>query len=145
MRTLNEVKLICNLVRDPDFRTTKNQIAMCSLVVATNNEWKDKATGQPRSETEFHSIVCWAQLAEFAGKFFRKGDSLFIEGRLKTRSWDDPATGEKKYRTEIIAGRIDQLRRAENEGSLERGTLPATQPAPAASGAPEPEPIPAGE
>jgi single-strand DNA-binding protein len=98
---LNRVILIGNLAADPELRTTPTGKAVCNFRIATNRIWKDQQ-GQQQKETEFHNIVAWGRLAEISSKYLQKGALAMVEGRLRTRSWQDPS-GNKKYRTEIVA------------------------------------------
>lgn len=98
---LNKVILIGNLAADPELRNTQTGKSVCNFRIATNRIWKDP-TGQQQKETEFHTIVAWGRLAEIASKYLTKGALAMIEGRLRTRSWQD-TSGIKKYRTEIVA------------------------------------------
>lgn len=99
---LNKIIIIGNLAADPESRNTPTGQQVCNFRVATNRVWKDRNTGQQQKETEFHSVVAWGKLADIASRFLNKGSLAMVEGRLKTRSWQDQA-GNKKYRTEIIA------------------------------------------
>lgn len=98
---VNKVLLVGRLTDTPDLRKTNSGQSVCTLRIATNRVWTDK-TGQKREEAEYHTVVLWARLADIASQYLNKGAMVFIEGRLRTRSWQD-ATGVKKYRTEIIA------------------------------------------
>ncbi len=104
---LNKAMIIGNVVRDPEMRTTPNGQNVTSFSVATNMVWKD-ANGQKQEKPEFHNVVAWRRLAEITGEYLKKGSKVYIEGRLQTRSWDDPS-GVKKYRTEIIADNMIML------------------------------------
>ena len=99
---LNKVIIIGNLTSDPELRSTPSGQAVCNFRMATNRVWNDKATHQQQKETEFHTVVAWGRLAEIASQFLSKGSLAMIEGRLRTRSWQD-AAGAKHYRTEIVA------------------------------------------
>lgn len=112
---LNKVMVIGRLTRDPEVRTIPSGQSVVSFSVATNRIWTDQS-GQRQEKVEFHNVVAWRKLAETIGKFLHKGSRVYIEGRLETRSWDDP-TGLKRYRTEIIADNMIMLDR------------PPTQPA----------------
>ncbi len=101
---LNKVMLIGRLTAEPEMRTTPSGQQVCTLRIATNRVWTDKQ-GQKQRDAEYHSVVLWARLAEIASQYLKKGDMTFIEGRIQTRSWQD-ATGQKKYRTEVIAERL---------------------------------------
>lgn len=101
---LNKVFLIGRLVRDIELRVTPNGQSVASFSIATNRVYTDKA-GQKQEQTEFHNIVVWGRQAELCNQYLAKGATVLIEGRLQTRSWDAP-TGEKKYRTEVVADRV---------------------------------------
>lgn len=101
----NKVVLIGNLANDPELRTTPSGQAVCNFRIATNRIWKDKETGQQQKKADFHNIVLWRRLAEISSQYLTKGSLVLIEGRLETRSWQD-ASGNKRYRTEIIAERM---------------------------------------
>ena len=97
----NRAIIIGNLTADPELRTTSSGQHVCSIRVATNRMLTD-ASGVKQQKTEFHSVVLWRRLAEIASQYLKKGNMVLIEGRLETRSWDDPS-GNKRYRTEIVA------------------------------------------
>lgn len=99
---INKVILVGNLASDPEVRTTPSGQQVCSFRIATNRFWTDKNTGQKQSKTEFHNVVTWGRLADIASRYLAKGSMAFIEGRLETRSWQDPS-GTKRFRTEVIA------------------------------------------
>ena len=106
---LNKVMIIGNVVRDPEMRTTPNARNVSSFSIATNRVWKD-ANDQKQSKAEFHNIVAWGRLAEIVNQYLKKGSKVYVEGRLETRSWDDP-NGIKRYRTEVIADNMIMLDR----------------------------------
>jgi len=99
---LNKVILIGNLTSDPELRSTPSGQPVCNFRMATNRIWTDKNSNQKQQETEYHTVVAWGRLAEIASQFLTKGSLTMIEGRLKTRSWQD-SSGNKRYRTEIVA------------------------------------------
>ncbi|MFH1423654.1 MAG: single-stranded DNA-binding protein [Candidatus Nealsonbacteria bacterium] len=99
---LNKVILIGNLTADPELRSTPSGQPVGNFRMATNRVWIDKNTHQKQQEVEYHTIVVWGKLAEVASRFLTKGSLVMIEGRLKTRSWQD-SSGNKRFRTEIIA------------------------------------------
>ncbi len=101
---INKAFVFGNLTRDPELRSLPSGNAVANFAVATNRVWKDKE-GTKREDAEFHNIVTFGRQAEIVSQYLRKGSSVFIEGRLQTRSWDD-ANGVKKYRTEIVADRV---------------------------------------
>lgn len=102
---LNKIILIGRLTKNPEMRTTPSGQAVCNFGLATNRFWKDKTSGEKKEEAEFHNIVVWRRLAEIASQYLNKGDTVLIEGRVKTRSWEDTA-GNKRFRTEVIAERM---------------------------------------
>lgn len=100
--SLNRATILGNVTRDPETRTTTSGQTVVSFSVATSRRWKDQASGELKEATEFHNCVAWAKLAQTIGTYIHKGSKIYLEGRIQTRSWDDP-TGVKKYRTEIVA------------------------------------------
>ena len=98
---LNKVILVGRLTADPETRTTPSGQSVCNIRLATNRIWTDK-TGQKQEKAEYHTVILWRKLAEIASQFLAKGSLVLIEGRLQTRSWQDPS-GVKRYRTEIVA------------------------------------------
>src|SRR5260370_16980895 len=101
-KSVNKVILIGNLGKDPEVKFTPSGTAVAKFSLATNERYKDKA-GEWQDRTEWHNIVAWQRLAEIVGEYVKKGSKIYIEGRLQTSSWEDKQSGEKKYRTEIIA------------------------------------------
>lgn len=99
---LNKVILIGNLTADPELRSTPSGQPVCNFRMATNRIWVDKNTHQKQQEVEYHTIVLWGKLAEVASRFLTKGSLAMVEGRLRTRSWQD-SSGNKRFRTEIVA------------------------------------------
>ena len=108
MAGINKVILIGNLGRDPEMRYTPNSIAVCSFSVATSETYKDRNSGERITQTEWHNIVLWRGLAETSEKYLRKGSKVYIEGKLKTRKWDDNQ-GITRYSTEIVADVMQML------------------------------------
>ena len=104
MKGLNKVSLIGNVGHDPEIQYLEGNVAVAKLSLATTEIYKDK-NGQNHSETEWHSVVLWRGLAEMAHKYLRKGSLVFVEGKLKTRSYDDKQ-GNKRYVTEIVAEQL---------------------------------------
>ncbi len=101
---LNKAILIGNLTRDPETKALPSGTSVTTFSVATNRVWKD-SSGNRKEETDYHNIVVFGRQAETAAQYLHKGDSVMIEGRMQTRSWDDK-DGNKKYRTEVIADRV---------------------------------------
>jgi single-strand DNA-binding protein len=115
MASVNKVILVGNLGKDPDVRYLPDGGAVVNLALATSSNWKDKNTGEKREETEWHRVVIYGRLAEIAGEYCKKGRSVYIEGRLKTRKWQDQS-GADKYTTEIIADQMQLLGGREGGG-----------------------------
>ena len=107
-RGVNKVILVGNLGKDPEVKYTPSGTAVARFSLATSEKFKDKS-GQLQERTEWHNIVAWQRLAEIAGEYLKKGASVFIEGKLQTSSWDDKETGQKRYKTEIIANEMVML------------------------------------
>ena len=103
MASVNKVILIGNLGRDPEVRYTPNGNAVCNISVATTRNWKSKESGDKVEETEWHRVVFYDRLAEIAGEYLKKGSQVYIEGRLRTRKWQD-ASGNDRYTTEVSVG-----------------------------------------
>jgi single-strand DNA-binding protein len=115
MASVNKVILIGNLGRDPEVRYAPSGSAICNVAIATSRNWKDKTTGERQEETEWHRVVFYDRLAEIAGEYLKKGKSVYVEGRLKTRKWTDK-DGAEKYTTEIIAQEMTMLGGREGGG-----------------------------
>lgn len=115
MASVNKVTLIGNLGRDPEVRYTPNGAAVCNVSVATTRNWKDKNSGDKVEETEWHRVVFYDRLAEIAGEYLKKGRSVYVEGRLKTRKWQDK-DGKDNYTTEIVAEQMQLLGGREGGG-----------------------------
>lgn len=101
---LNKAILIGNLTRDPELRSLPSGIKVCTFSIATNRVWKDK-NGAKQESADYHNIVVFGRQAETVAQYMKKGNSILVEGRMQTRSWDDKTSGEKKYRTEVVADR----------------------------------------
>lgn len=101
---LNKVILIGNLTRDPELRSTTTGVKVCSFSLATNRVWKDK-NGARQEAADYHNVVVFGRQAETVAQYMKKGSSILVEGRMQTRSWEDKNSGEKKYKTEVIADR----------------------------------------
>ncbi|HPH52798.1 MAG: single-stranded DNA-binding protein [Bacteroidales bacterium] len=129
---LNKVLLIGNVGRDPEIRHLEGGASVASFSLATTERFKDRS-GETREITEWHNIVAWRQLADLAGRFIKKGSQIYVEGRIRSRSWDD-ASGQKRYITEILADSIQLLGRRDDtlprEGAWDEsaGTPRQTEP-----------------
>ena len=109
MASVNKVILVGNLGRDPEVRYSSEGAAICNISIATTSQWKDRNSGEKREETEWHRVVIYNRLAEIAGEYLKKGRSVYIEGRIKTRKFQDKSTGEDRYSTEIVAQEMQMI------------------------------------
>ena len=114
---LNKVMVIGNVGRDPEMRYTPSGSAVTTFSVAVTRRW-NTPQNEPREETEWFNIVAWDKLAETCNQLVTKGRRVYIEGRLQTRSWDDKETGQKRYRTEVIANQVLFLDRVQGAGGF---------------------------
>ena len=117
--SFNKVILIGNVGKDPEVRHLETGAAVASFTLATTERYKNR-NGELQDQTEWHNIVCWRNLAELSEKYIKKGNQIFVEGKIRTRSWTDQ-TGAKRYTTEIVADNIRLLDR--------KGAAPAQSPA----------------
>lgn len=115
MASVNKVILIGNLGRDPEVRYTPSGSAVCNVSIATTRTWKNKESGEKQEETEWHRVVFFDRLAEIAGEYLKKGRSVYVEGRLRTRKWQDKE-GKDNYTTEIFALEMQMLGSREGMG-----------------------------
>jgi single-strand DNA-binding protein len=115
MASVNKVIVLGNLGKDPEVRYTPNGSAVCNLRIATSRTWKNKDSGDKMEETEWHSVVLYDRQAEIAGEYLKKGRSVYIEGRLKTRKWTDKE-GVERYTTEIVGDSMQLLGGREGMG-----------------------------
>lgn len=130
-RGVNKVIVIGNLGQDPDTRYMPSGSAVTNLRIATNESWKDKQTGEQKDRTEWHSVAMFGRLAEIAAEYLRKGSQVYIEGKLRTRKWQDK-DGNDRYTTEIIADEMQML------GGRSGGGAPAVSESASASAPPQP-------
>jgi single-strand DNA-binding protein len=143
MASINKVILIGNLGRDPETRYSADGAAITNVSVATTSQWKDKGTGEKREETEWHRVAFFGRLAEVAAEYLRKGSQVYIEGKLRTRKWQDKENQER-YTTEVIADVMQMLGSrqgmgapsADDGGSAPRASAPRPS-APPRSAAPK--------
>ena len=134
MASVNKVILVGNLGADPETRYMPNGDAVANIRLATTESWKDKASGEKREITEWHRVVFYRKLAEIVGQYLKKGSSVYIEGRIRTRKWQDKE-GQERYTTEIEANEMQMLggrQSASSGGEVEYGgsmpSAPAQQP-----------------
>src|SRR6187402_2163828 len=133
-RGINKVILVGNLGQDPETRYMPSGKAVTNLRLATSDSWKDKQTGEQREQTEWHSVVMYDRLAEIAAEYLRKGSQIYVEGRLRTRKWQDKE-GRDRYTTEINCNEMQMLgsraggaggeRSGPSEPRAERSAAPA--------------------
>ena len=149
MASVNKVILMGNLGRDPEVRYSPDGAAVCNVSIATTSSWKDKNSGERREETEWHRVVFYNRLAEIAGEYLKKGRPVYVEGRIKTRKWQNKE-GVDQFTTEVVADNMQLLGGRDggdggssggNEGGsgaprpAARGPQAARPAAPAAGGA----------
>lgn len=119
MASVNKVILVGNLGADPESRYMPNGDAVCNVRLATTESWKDKSSGEKKEITEWHRVVFYRRLAEIAGQYLKKGTPVYIEGRIRTRKWQDK-DGQDRYTTEIEATEMQMLGRREGMGDAPR-------------------------
>ncbi|MBV9495300.1 MAG: single-stranded DNA-binding protein [Acidobacteria bacterium] len=116
MASVNRVILVGRLGKDPEVRSTPSGSNVAKFTIATDERYTDR-NGERQERTEWHNIVAWGKLAEICGQYLKKGKLVYIDGSIRTDSWDDKESGQKKYRTEIIANNMQMLdRRGDDEG-----------------------------
>ena len=108
MASVNKVIVVGNLGRDPETRYMPDGAAITNVSVATSFQWTDKTSGEKKEETEWHRVVFRGKLAEVAGEYLKKGSQVYVEGRLRTRKWQDKE-GQDRYTTEIVGERMQML------------------------------------
>jgi len=119
--TVNKVILVGRLGKDPELRSIPSGTSVAKFSLATDERFTDK-NGDKQERTEWHNIVVWGKLAEICGQYLRKGKLVYIEGSIRTDSWDDKETGVKKYRTEIVANTMQMLdKKGDDEGGYSGG------------------------
>lgn len=128
MKTVNTVTLLGNVTNDPEVKSLEGGQTVCTFGIATNRVWKDSA-GERQSHAEFHNLVAWGKLADFCAQYVKKGKPLYVEGHLKTHSWEN-AQGAKMYRTEIVLDNLVLLGKKETseekaEAAMEEGEVVA--------------------
>ncbi len=126
MASVNKVILVGNLGADPETRYMPNGDAVCNIRLATTESWKDKASGEKKEITEWHRVVFYRKLAEIVNQYVKKGSALYIEGRIRTRKWQDKE-GQERYTTEIEASEMQMLGGRGQGGGESAGAPPARQ------------------
>ncbi len=133
----NKAFVLGNVTRDPELRTTPSGQSVASFGIATNRIWKSQS-GERQKSAEFHNVVAWGRLAEICHQYLKKGSLVFVEGRIQTRSWQDKDSGQKRFRTEIVAETMQLGPRgagmgaggASGEAAEEAGNQPMSQEPP---------------
>ena len=123
MSGVNKVILVGNLGANPELRYTQGQQAVANLRIATTERWTDKS-GQKQEATEWHRVVVWGKQAEIVGQYLTKGRQVYIEGRIRTREWQDQQ-GQKRYTTEIVAQNVQMLGSRGERSDSPGATVPA--------------------
>ena len=143
MASVNKVIVVGNLGRDPEIKTFPSGDKVANVTIATTDRWKDKQTGEMKEATEWHRVVFNGKLADVVGQYLRKGSQVYVEGSLKTRSWEKD--GVKQYATEIRADQMQMLgSKADGAAGGGAGAPAQRAPAPAAARAPAAAPRAAG-
>jgi len=139
MASVNKVILVGNLGKDPETRYTADGAAITNITLATSRRYKD-SSGQQQEETEWHRVAFFGRLAEIAGEYLKKGRSVYVEGRLRTRKWQDKE-GQDRYTTEVVADVMQMLGSREGMGGGSAGTdFETEEPAPRAAARPAARP-----
>jgi len=126
--SVNKVILIGNLGNDPEVRKLDSGVTVVNFSMATSETYKDKNSNEKTTETQWHNIVLWRGLAEVAEKYLKKGSKIYIEGKLKTRSWEDQ-DGNKRYITEVVGDNMTMLGKAQSEVNAENNNESTPTPA----------------
>ena len=138
--TVNKVILVGNLGDDPEVKHTPSGVQVANFSLATSEAWTDK-DGERQERAEWHRLVCWRKLAEIAGQYLNKGNKIYIEGKLQTRSWEDQS-GQKRYTTEVVVDNLEMLGGDRQDGSgsqREHYGQPAAAPASSGGGGDTPD------
>jgi single-strand DNA-binding protein len=138
-RGINKVIIVGNVGGDPETRYMPSGSAVTNLTVATNESWKDKATGEQKDRTEWHKVAMFNRLAEIAAEYLRKGSQVYIEGKLRTRKWQDK-NGQDRWTTEIVADEMQML--GGRGGSSGGGSAPMGSPSDSGPSSAPPQPGP---
>ena len=131
-RSVNKVTLIGNLGNDPEMKALPSGNQVANLSIATTDSWRDKNSGEMQERTEWHRVVCFERLAEICGQYLRKGSRIYIEGSLRTRSWEQD--GQKRYTTEIIGREMMML---DGRGDTDMTSQAPVQSRPQSESAPQ--------
>lgn len=137
-RGVNKVILVGNLGQDPEIRYMPNGGAVANITLATSESWRDKSTGEQKELTEWHRVILFGKLAEVAGEYLKKGSQIYIEGKLRTRKWQDQQ-GQDKYTTEVVVnvGGVMQMLGGKQEGGTGNRQPQSQQQRPAGQSTPQ--------
>ena len=146
-RSVNKVVLVGNLGKDPEMKYMPNGNAVCNFSIATTESWKNKQTGEYENQTEWHNCSVFGKFAEMCGNYLKKGAKVYVEGKLKTRKWQDKTTGQDKYATDVIVSEAQLMDAKDaNQGGQQQqqpqqswGNAPQQQ-SPQQQAAPTPQP-----
>jgi len=140
MASVNKVILVGNLGRDPEIRYMTNGEAVANVTIATSESWKDKASGEKKEITEWHRLVFYRKLAEIVGQYLKKGSTIYVEGRIRTRKWQDKE-GQERSTTEVEVTEMQMLGGRQNASSSSGGeaeyggSMPSSAPSSASRAA----------
>ena len=143
MAGVNKVILVGRLGKDPEVRNLENGVTVTNFSMATSESYKDKTTGDRKEVTEWHNVVLWRGLADIAAKYLHKGDLVYIEGKLRTKSWEKE--GVTRYSTEIVGDNMTMLSSKPGGGSQEYTAAPKVVPSSEDFGSPSPGAKPSGD
>lgn len=129
MAGINKVILLGNLGKDPEVRYLEGGTAVANFTLATSENYKDKTSGERKTITEWHNVVLWRGLAEITEKYLKKGNQVYIEGKLRTRQWQDK-DGNTRYTTEIVAENMQMIGRKDDNSSSSASNSSAIPPSP---------------
>ena len=135
-RGINKVILVGNLGADPETRAMPSGSSVTNIRIATTESWKDKNTGDQQERTEWHSIAFFGRLAEIAGEYLNKGSQVYVEGKLRTRKWQD-REGNDRWTTEVVANELQMLGGRAGAGSPAQGAAPTAAPPQSSGDAPQ--------
>jgi single-strand DNA-binding protein len=108
-RSINKVILVGNLGKDPEMRYMPNGNAVANFSIATTESWKNKQTGEYENQTEWHNLTVYGKFGEMCGQYLKKGAKVYVEGKLKTRKWQDKTTGQDKYATDVVVSELQMM------------------------------------
>lgn len=130
MAGVNKVILVGNLGKDPEVRHLESGVMVANFPLATTESYRDRNTGERRQTTEWHNVVLWRGLAEISEKYLKKGNQVYIEGKLRTRSWQDQE-GNTRYTTEVVADNMTMLGGRPSEATAPTATIANQEASPA--------------